>query len=173
MYVTDISVMTSANPMYINNPISGRPIRAGGRIYNRLVREGVLQPDEYDAPLPTPRNAGRPKKTNKSVQKYAVQEDDDDEEINQIVREENVAQGKPADYGIGMGYQDARNRNQQEPEDDTEMLKMLQRVAKCAGNSIKGDPQRFQHMTESQIQSVLEHLITEGMERDFEEEKSD
>lgn len=54
--------MSDVTTQYITNPQTSKPVRVGSRVYNKLVRQCIINPDDYNETLPTPRERGRPKK---------------------------------------------------------------------------------------------------------------
>lgn len=200
-------------PSYITNPQTQKPVRVGSRVYNRLVRQCIVNPDDYAEPLPTPKERGRPRKvidnTKKSYQLVDQLEDseyanvDNDEEINQIVKEEEQAQELAYKEAYRRERSDVQQRFKKKdngfkptpnnepvnprfgnikkprtpspPRDKLEKIdrRLMQKVAACAANSVKKDPQYFEGMTEEQVLSVLKKMIIDELGDSEEDEKSD
>ena len=170
--------MDSNEPSYITNPQTQKPVRIGSRVYNRLIRQGVINPEDYAEKLPMPRERGRPKKT-KVESSYKLVRDDPveekDEELKQIIKEEEDAQRK---HDISYREAESRHRDSNKeprrrvgrekphkPVEDLEYIDrgLMQRVASCTANSIKKDPQKFEGMSEDEVLRILQKMIVDEL----------
>jgi len=100
--------------MYVVNPETDRPIKIGSRVYQSLVRRGVLCPDDMAPPKLT-----RSKKYEEKEEKALYKEDkeeikhlDDDEELMERVAQCAADSMKVGNFD-GLNADEVKNRLEQ------------------------------------------------------------